>query len=461
MSLSAKIEDWVKKILPSPFSIALLLTLLVFVFSVFWGDFHSDNSNLIAATESWYKGLWQINLMRFLVQMMLMLVLGHILALSSIANTLLNKLLIPIKNGNQAIVMVAIVSILMGLFNWGLGLIISAIFARKVGEYAQENSIKLNYPLLVATAYVSLMVWHGGISGSAPAKVAESNHLKNLMNGIIPSQEISLLPISISYRETIFSDMNLVSIFLLILVIPLAVYFLSKKTKKAVPKLIENIKKEVHNENNPQGAEKFDYSPWISKTIGILLFCVWINISFFKQKEFLSTINPDSINLVLLALGILAHKNISQFLIAGQKAIGGATGILIQFPLYFGIMGLMKDSGMVHQLSDFFVSISNKTTLPIFTLISAGIVNIFVPSGGGQWGVQGPMMIKASLDLGVPYAKTVMALAYGDQLTNMLQPFWALPLLGICKLKASQILPYTFFLFLLGVLIFGTVILLF
>ena len=148
------------------------------------------------------------------------------------------------------------------------------------------------------------------------------------------------------------------------------------------------------------------------------------------------------------------HKNIYSFLKAIDKAIHGASGILIQFPIYFGIMGIMNYSGMVEMMSELFVNISNKDTFPILTFISGGIVNIFVPSGGGQWAVQGPIIVESAIKLGVSIPKCVMALAYGDQLTNMLQPFWALPLLGITGLKASEILPYTLIFMGAGALIF-------
>ena len=127
---------------------------------------------------------------------------------------------------------------------------------------------------------------------------------------------------------------------------------------------------------------------------------------------------------------------------------------MIQFPLYFGIMGIMSNSGLVEQFSAFFVQHCTEVTFPIYTFFSAGIVNIFVPSGGGQWAVQGPIIVNAANELGVSLPKSIMALAYGDQLTNMLQPFWALPLLGITGLKAKQILPYTLFLMLIGMVIF-------
>lgn len=141
--------------------------------------------------------------------------------------------------------------------------------------------------------------------------------------------------------------------------------------------------------------------------------------------------------------------------------MGAASGILIQFPLYFGIMGIMKYSGLVEIFSGFLMDISNVTTFPIFTFMSAALVNIFIPNGGGQWAVQGPIIIEAAQNLGIPLGKAIMALAYGDQVTNMLQPFWALPLLGITGLKAKDIIPFTLFLMLIGMAIFITGLLLF
>ena len=124
-------------------------------------------------------------------------------------------------------------------------------------------------------------------------------------------------------------------------------------------------------------------------------------------------------------------------------------------------MGIMSNSGMINDIATFFISISNEITYPLFTLLSAGIVNIFVPSGGGQWAVQGPIVLQAAIDLNVSISKTIMALAYGDQLTNMLQPFWALPLLGITQLKAKEIIPYTILIMCIGIMIFSTCLMIF
>ena len=163
----------------------------------------------------------------------------------------------------------------------------------------------------------------------------------------------------------------------------------------------------------------------------------------------------------MLGLCLLLHGRFSNFLNALDEAISGASGILIQFPLYFGIMGIMRSAGLIDQISEFFISVSTEVTFPIYTFFSAGVVNIFVPSGGGQWAVQGPIIIQAADQLGVSFSKSIMALAYGDQLTNMLQPFWALPLLGITGLKARDILPYTLRLLMVGMIVFMGVLILF
>jgi short-chain fatty acids transporter len=149
------------------------------------------------------------------------------------------------------------------------------------------------------------------------------------------------------------------------------------------------------------------------------------------------------------------------FLSALDEAIIGSAGILVQFPLYFGIMSLMNKSGLISEVSIFFVAVSNETTFPLFTFLSAGMVNIFVPSGGGQWAIQGPILIKSALALGLDLPKSILALAYGDQITNMLQPFWALPLLGITKLSAKDILPYTLIMFIVGFTVYFSTLLLF
>jgi short-chain fatty acids transporter len=448
MSFTQKYADWFRRILPSPFSIAILLTLFTLILTLLISD--KPASDLVIA---WQDGLWNSNLLAFAFQMMLMLVLGHTLALSSFFDRLISWLVKPITSTAQAAAIVTFTTILVAFFNWGLGLIFGAILARKLGESFTKKRLPLNYPLIGAAGYVGLMVWHGGISGSALTKVAEAGHLQSIGKN-------TALPEAIYYGDTVFSTMNLTAFVILLLIIPFTFYHLGKRVKSDVPEIKSTYIDTAQNWKL-EGAEKIDQSALLSKIIGLLLLGLagYLAISF--DGPFLGFITPNYINFSLLALCLLLHTNFNSFLNAIDDAIKGSSGILIQFPIYFGILALMQSGGLIELVSNWFIAVSNTTTLPLFTLFSAGLVNIFVPSGGGQWAIQGPIILEAATKLGVSLPKIILALAYGDQLTNMLQPFWALPLLSITGLKAKDILPYTLVLFLLGLLVFIGVLLVF
>lgn len=451
MNFTKSIETFFKRYLPSPFTIAILLTLLTIVLAFLFTEPKGKGSHFFEILSFWEAGIWSNSLLVFAYQMMLILVLGHILVLSKPANKLIVALSKNVTNTSSAVMLVSVTTMLMAFLNWGLGLIFGAILARKVGEHAQSNNIPLNYPLVGASGYVGFMIWHAGISGSAPIKVAESNHIKDFMQGVSSTEVLNQLPESINFNTTIFSWWNLLLFGVLLILVPLVLRQLAKNTTPTNFQL-EDYKFKKETLHNLEGAEKLDYSKIFGISFGVILL-----VTFFYQywENLLSLqITPNMLNFFMLGLAIVLHKRFSDFLNAVEEAIKGTSGILIQFPLYFGIMGIMKSTGMVIMISDFFVSIANETTLPILTFFSAGLVNIFVPSGGGQWAIQGPIVVESAIQLGVPLPKAIMALAYGDQITNMLQPFWALPLLGITKLKAKEILPYTLILMLVGVAVY-------
>ena len=449
MSTAKKFEKVIKGILPSPFTIAVLLTLFTFILALFIPNQTPGNNQILNVFYFWEQGIWNPPLLVFAIQMMLMLVLGNVLALSKPINTLISNGIKYCKNTANSAAIITFFTILVSLFNWGLGLIFGAIFARKVGEHASKNNIKINYPLIGAAGYSGLMVWHGGISGSAPIKVAEEGHFLANKIGVI------------SQSQTIFSTMNISISIVLLVCLPILMYYLGNKNAKQNIAIKLEYKKK-HEEVNITGAERLDQNTLLAYIFGGIIICyAFYKAIILPEKISLDVITPNYINLVLLGLAILMHYNFTNFLKAIDSAISGASGILIQFPLYFGIMGVINHSGMVDIMSNFFVSISNETSFPIFTFISAGVVNIFVPSGGGQWAIQGPIIIEAASQLGVSISKSIMALAYGDQLTNMLQPFWALPLLGITGLKAKEILPYTLILLIAGTVIFVSGLLIF
>lgn len=451
MRFTRFVETVFRRFLPSPFTIAIVLTLFTLVLALLFTENTTDKPHLQALLSYWETGIWNNGLLVFAYQMMLILVLGHVLVLSSPIERLILLLTRNVTNSANAAVLVVLPTMLVSFFNWGLGLIFGAILARKVGEYAQAHGIRINYPLIGASGYAGLMVWHGGISGSAPIKVSEEGHLKDLMSGYSGEELLLNLPDTISTSLTVFSSWNLILFLAVLILISLMAYFMGKRSAPTEYQL-SKYRFDHEPESMANLSEKLDHSKIFATAFGVLILLAFL-LQYTPMLQSLN-ITPNMLNFFMLGLALILHGSFSRFLKAVEAAIGDTAGILIQFPLYFGIMGVMGSSGMINGISDFFVSISNELTFPIYTFFSAGLVNIFVPSGGGQWAVQGPMILETALQLNVPLPKAIMALAYGDQITNMLQPFWALPLLGITKLKAKEILPYTLLFMLVGIAVY-------
>ncbi len=463
MKLADTYSKVFRVLLPTPLSIAFILTIIAFVGALILtapAD-TSVSSYALELGNSWANGLWSEGLIVFAFQMMLMLVLGHILALSKPFALVIDAITRYCTSASRAAFIVCLATVLVSFINWGLGLIFGAILARKVGEYASRNGLTINYALVGAAGYSGLMVWHGGISGSSLAKIVDPGHIKHMMEGISSPEAIASLPESIPMGETVFSSMNLTISILLITLLPSFLWLLGRKVTTSVPDLAQR-EEHAEEESGTIGMEHFDRS----MIIGVLLGLIFIALAIYQaavhpKLASLGFVTPNWINFALLGLCFCFHGRINSFLSALGEAIEGTAGILIQFPLYFGIMAIMKDSGLVVKMAHFFESISNNTTYPLLTFLSAGIINVFVPSGGGQWAVQGPIIVQTVLNKGLDLPKCILAMAYGDQLTNMLQPFWALPLLGITRLSAKQILPYTLLLMLVGVAIFVAGLLIF
>lgn len=451
MKVTKIITHIFKNYLPSPFTIAVLLTFFTVFLAIIFTK--PSTTNIVEYTQDillfWENGIWSSNLLVFAYQMMLILVLGHVLVLSNPMSKAILKVTKYCTNTANSAAIVACSTMLVAFFNWGLGLIFGALLARKVAEHAQKQNLQINYPIIGAAGYLGLMVWHGGISGSAPIKINEEGHIKSIMEQISSDALQHQIPNLIRYSDTVFSWWNLLIFLTVVVVITTTFYVLGKRAKPT------NLNLTTYKLQKPDlaesKAEKLDNSSILAICFGALILLAFF-LRYFDEIIDLK-ITPNLINFFMFGLGLILHGSFKKFTNAIGESIADISGILIQFPLYFGIMGIMNQSGMVNQISDFFVSIANPTTLPIFTFFSAGLVNIFVPSGGGQWVVQGPIVVESALQLGVPLPKAIMALAYGDQITNMLQPFWALPLLGITKLKAKEILPYT----LIAMVIAGTI----
>ncbi|WP_223703023.1 short-chain fatty acid transporter [Sutcliffiella deserti] len=422
-----------QRYLPDPFLFVIILTFVVFALGLIFTD--SGPSDMV---KHWGGGFW--GLLAFSMQMVLVLVTGHVLASSPIFKKLLGSLASTAKTPGSAIIIVTIVSIIASWINWGFGLVIGALFAKELAK----RVVNVDYRLLIASAYSGFIVWHGGFSGSIPLTIATDGHFAENLIGVIATD------------QTIFAPFNLAIIAALFITLPLLNRFMMPSKKETVtvdPSILteaSNSQVKSVDRSKLTPAERLENSWIVSLVISVMgLFFLFF---YFADSGF--KLNLDIVNFLFLFLGILFHWRPKHFLEAVTNAVKGASGIILQFPFYAGIMGMMTASGLALVMSEAFVNISNEHTFHFFAFLSAGIVNFFVPSGGGQWAVQAPVMLEAAQTLNVSVAKTAMAVAWGDAWTNLIQPFWALPALAIAGLKAKDIMGFcVIVLFISGIVI--------
>lgn len=439
----------VNRYLPDPFIFCIILTVIVFL-----GALPATNAGIIPVINAWGMGVW--NLLAFSMQMALVLVLGSAFAKAPSIKRLIARIASIAKTPIQAIIVVTFFSLIACWLNWGFGLVVGAILAKELARQIKG----VDYRLLIASAYSGFVVWHAGVSGSIPLALAtpDAPGTKGPTGALEVATGGAVTDI-ISTAQTIFAPWNLVCCAIILICLPIINSKMHPSPEDVIavdPELLEEKTIKYTVPTTP--AEKLENSAICS---GIIAFAgLTYLVYYFSTAGFNLSLNI--VNFIFLILGIIFHKTPIGYVRAITDSAEGAAGIILQFPFYAGIMGMMTftpeagGTSVAAVISDFFVSISNETTFPLFTFLSAGIVNFFVPSGGGQWAVQGPIMMPAGLKLGVDPSLTGMAIAWGDAWTNMIQPFWALPALGIAGLSARDIMGYCLItLFFVGIVVCG------
>ena len=417
----------VERYLPDPYIFVLLLTLIASVAAI-----AIERQTPLAVLRFWGDGFW--GLLTFSMQMLLVLVTGFMLASSPPVKRILQKIAGTAKTPGGAIILVTLVSLAASWINWGFGLVVGALFAKELARL-----IRVDYRLLVASAYSGFVVWHGGLAGSIPLTIATEGHFTADQIGVI------------STGSTIFAFFNLAIVVCLFIAIPLVNRMMLPDEKDSVyvdPGVLNDEPEPVGRITRP--AERLENSLTLSLLVGVpgVLFL----LDHFLLRG--GGLNLNVVNFLFLFLAIVLHRTPRNLLNSLNEAIKGGAGIVIQFPFYAGIMAIMVQSGLAESMSEWLISFATASSLPFWSFISAGIVNLFVPSGGGQWAVQAPVMIPAAQALGADISRVAMAVAWGDAWTNLLQPFWALPVLAIAGLKAKDIMGFCLIqLFITGIII--------
>ena len=433
-AIGAKLSRVASKVVPDPFVLALGLTVLVAALgAVHLSGGAPEGGVGWTLLDGWASGFASASGLAFALQMCLVLVTGHALATSPPVQRGVRRLATRVRGPAGAAFAVSLVACLAAVIHWGLGAIVGAFLAREIGRNSlREEGPVLHYPLLGAAAYAGLAVWHGGLSGSAPLKVAEAGHFAA---DAVTTHEGGVVPVA----ETLLSPMNLAITGLLCLGLPLLFAALVPADSERTPPDPEALKGAEPKPETAEESFRLERSPVVAVLTGL----AGLGVIAAAWATGRMSLDLNLVNFLFLFAGIALQGSVRRYVDAITDGAKGAGGIILQFPFYFGILGIMKAAGLITWISEAMVELATADTFPVLAFFSAGIVNLMVPSGGGQWAVQGDILLGAGDALGVPAGTTVMAFAYGDAWTNTLQPFWALPLLGIMGLEAKAIVGYT------------------
>ncbi|MGB1656123.1 MAG: short-chain fatty acid transporter [Longimicrobiales bacterium] len=437
------IADRVERWMPSPFVFAILLTYVAAI-----AAFLSEGSSPAEVALAWYGGFW--NLLTFAMQMVIILVTGTVVAYHPSVRGGIQRLVQLPQNGRQAVVLVGIGSMLVGWISWGLGLIFGAILAREMGKAANKAGIAVHYPLLAVAGYLGMsLTWGWGLSSSAGLLQATDGNIfmvQGIIDRIVPA------------TEWVFHPYPLILTGLSIFYGSLMLWLLAPPDQNArgieqfVDLTDEDAEAELLHEGGAEAREAAIVSPaddspadridnsrilgGVLAVTGVILF----GRAFVTQG--LGALNLNVFNFGFLVIGMLLYSSPARYQREFNDAVRGSAGVILQFPFYAGIIGIMTGTGLVDTMTEALLSIATHDTFAVVAWMTGGALNIFVPSAGGEWAIVGGPMLLAAQELSVPIGQTIAAYAVGDAHTNLLNPFWAIPLLAITGLRARDMFGY-------------------
>jgi short-chain fatty acids transporter len=409
---------------PGALGVALLLTAVVFALAM-----GVAGAGPLDCVEAWGSGFWA--LLTFGMQMCLVLFTGGLIAGAPAVSRLLDRLASVPKTPRGAVVFMAVLSLALGYLSWGLSLVLGAVMVRRVARRVPG----VDYPLLTVAAYMGVAcIFHAGLSGTVPLLAATE--------GNFMVRDLGVPPIPVQY--TLFSGLNLGLAAAAALLLPLIVFFLHPPEGRAVAASLppEEAADAMAPARPLTPVERFERWGGLNRGIGAVGF-VWVAHHIMRT----GSLDLDTLNFGFLMVGLLLHPSLASVERAAADAGRSLHGIVLQFPLYAGMFGVIKGTGLAAIICDWFVSFATRETYPAIVYVYSGIMNYLVPSGGSKWAIEAPYILLAGDTLGVPRPTTLTAYAWGDMSTNIIQPFWAIPLLDIARLSFREIMPYAFVIF--------------
>lgn len=437
--MAISISNWSEKWFPDSYVFALLGVIIVGIAAVLIG------APAVSVTSAFGDGYW--SLIPFTLQMTMLIVSGYVVSVSKPVERMIRRLAQIPKDGRIAIVMIALISMLISLVQWAMSTVLTALL---VIALAKRKDLNMDYRAAAAASFVGMgATWALGLSSSAAQLQANKASLPDniyQLTGVIP------------FAETIFLWQSMLIVAVLI-VISLAIAYWSApkgqhvKTMQDFAIEFEDEKTEVvepdaNRQKTKRPGDWLETSPWLTIVVSIIGL-VWIYTEFTSKDPMIAISNLNTYNFMFLILGLMLHGTPRHFLNAVYKAVPACSGVLIQFPLYGSIAYMMTKAvnidghSVSHYIASFFVSISNQETFPVVMGIYSAILGFFVPSGGGKWIIEAPYVMQAANDLKVHLGWSVQVYNAAEALPNFINPFFMLPMLGILKLKAKDVIGFT------------------
>lgn len=425
-----------EKIMPDPYVFAVLLTFLGALMA--WK--FAPNATPTSIVGAWYAGVFTI--FTFAFQMVIMLVAGYALATSPFIHKALARVASLATTAMSAVSLTLFVSLIASWLNWGLGLVTAALLAREVAK-----RVHIDFGWLVAAAYSGFVISTEGLSGSIALSQATHGSALNIVEKVTGHG----LPLS----QTVFTRFNLIPIAALLVILPILFRYIGPTGEHTVVADPERLRAEDQAKVPPEAADtvgaKLDHA-WILN-LGLAAFGIFALVIELKRVH--GSIDLNLVIMTLFLVGLLLHWRPMAYIAAVKHAARITGPLIVQYPLYGGLMGIITTTGLAAVLSKIFIRFSTAHTLPFFTYLTSLVITLFVPSGGGHWAVQGPFAIPAAVNLHSSLAGTTMAVAMGESVANMLQPFFALPILAIAGIKMRRMMGFMVITFFVSLVAFG------
>jgi short-chain fatty acids transporter len=423
-SLGLALSDWFERWFPDAFALALAAAAIVAAASMLTG------SSALETAQRFGAGFW--DLATFTLQMSLIIVTGYAVATSPPVYAMIRRLAAVPSSGRGAVAFVGLFSMLASLVSWSFSLIFSALLAREVSHRVRTA----DYRAIGAAAYLGVgSVWALGLSSSAALIMASAASLPDpieKISGVIPlGQTLGLWQSMVIAASLILASMAIA-------------YFSAPPPSQARSMADMGVAyapavRDTTTRQTP--GEWLEYSPLLTIIVCALGFGYLVREVATAGASVVLDLNHYLF--LFLMVGLLLHWRPRSFVQAITASVTPVGGVLIQYPIYAGIVRVMTEGGLATTLAHFFVSISTQHTYPVMIGIYSAFLGLFIPSAGGKWLIEAPYMLDAAKSLQVHLGWVVQTYNATEALANLIHPFWMLPLVGILGLKARDIVGYS------------------